>query len=76
MRYLLFSKIINIATYSILFAAVQQFSSSFGSLLGILTELENKVSEASFYMSYLQDDTYTQEGNIKISLVKTLNLKM
>jgi len=73
--YLLFSKTINIATYSTLFAAVQQFSSNFGKLLGIITELENKVNEASFYMSYLDDDTYEQEGTIDVKSIKNIEFK-
>ena len=73
--YLLFSKTINVATYSTLFAAIQQFSSSFGSLLGIITEMDNKVNEATFYMNYLSDDTYEQKGNINISSMEKVEFK-
>lgn len=73
--FLLFMESITIATYSTLLAAIEQFSSSFGNLLQIFTELQNSATEAEYYLSYLSDTTYEQKGKIRVDSMKNIEFE-
>lgn len=64
--YLLFNNIISIATYSTLFAAIQQFASTFNNLLSMNIDFTNKIKEANLYMDFLNDDKYMRHGIIEV----------
>lgn len=73
--YLLFEGKIDIATYSALFVAIQQFASNFGALLGLFIEMKNTVNESSFYMEYIKDQKYIQNGKQSIENFEEISLR-
>lgn len=72
--YLLFKGALDIATYSSLFVAVQQFASNFGTLLNLFIEIRNNANEASFYMGYIKDQKYIQNGKKDIKEFEEIHL--
>lgn len=60
--YLLFKQMISFATYSSLFAALQQFSTNLSSILNLSIDIENKSEEAGFYIDFLIDSSYSDIG--------------
>lgn len=72
--YLLYNGTLDIATYSSLFVAIQQFASNFGTLLNLFIEIKNKVNEASFYTGYIEDQKYIQNGNKDIEKFRKISL--
>jgi ABC transporter, ATP-binding protein len=72
--YLLFKGALDIATYSSLFVAVQQFASNFDTLLNLFIEIRNNANEASFYMGYIKDQKYIQNGKKDIKEFEEIHL--
>ncbi|MCD8006523.1 MAG: ABC transporter ATP-binding protein/permease [Oscillospiraceae bacterium] len=73
--YMLFAGLLDVATYSALFVAVQQFTQNFNSFLGLFINLKNNVNEASFYMDYIKDEKYVQNGTEKIDNCEEIALE-
>ncbi|MCD7889432.1 MAG: ABC transporter ATP-binding protein/permease [Oscillospiraceae bacterium] len=73
--YMLFAGQLDVATYSALFVAVQQFTQNFNSFLGLFINLKNNVNEASFYMDYIKDEKYVQNGTEKIDNCEEITLE-
>ena len=72
--YMLYNGTLDIATYSALFVAIQQFASNFEELLNLFIEIKNKVNEASFYMEYIKNQNYVQDGKQNIEKFKEISL--
>jgi len=76
--FLLFKGLLDFATYSTLFAAIEVLVASVNNFLGLSIDFSNKINEANYYMDFINDGTYRYNGNIKLnkfSNIKVSNLK-
>ncbi len=73
--YLLFKDVIDFATYSTLFAAIQQFTESFNQLLSMNIDFSNKIKEANLYINFLNDNQYVSRGTKKLEKFKEIHVR-
>ncbi len=73
--YLMFCGAITFATYSSLFAALQQFSTNLYSILNLSIDLENKEEEASCYIEFLKNPLYLEGGEKQIKSYSKIKMK-